>query len=453
MGPTRRPNACPVSRQIPCQGHGHLLSSSVRAVRGHGEGRNQWGACHYNVRGAPLGDLDITHYSRTDSGNASLIMDLFGSRLRYGLEVLSSRPGIATRAEDWDADPRYISVRGGRLDLATFALEPPTAEHLSRLNTNVRFDPAARSEAWETFLREVSCDDDAWVRFLQRVVGYSLLGNPVEQVWLFLVGQGANGKSVFLSALRHALGEYTATMPFSCLEAARWAGIPNDIARLVGKRLVFAAESSENSKFDPAKLNALTGGEPVTARFMRQEFFEFLPRFVLMLAGNRKPYVTDTSEGFWRRCLVVPFDRFFAPEERDPHLSETLQREAKAILAWAVAGLRDYYERGIAPPDRVLEATAAYRQDCDVLGEFVDAWLKSEPGAFLTTEDAYRAYLAHCAESLIPEKTRMSKRSLSRRLAERFARSSNGRRRGFLNLALARAIPVDDHVGVLPLGV
>ncbi len=148
----------------------------------------------------------------------------------------------------------------------------------------------------------------------------ALTGNTTEHCIFILHGAGANGKSTFLEATRCVLGNYTRVADSTTFLAKRNGGIPNDVAALVGARLVTVSETEGGSRLAAALVKNITGGDKVTARFLYQEFFEFTPQFKLWLATNYKPEVADTSEGFWRRIRLIPFDVQIPPAERDKRL-------------------------------------------------------------------------------------------------------------------------------------
>lgn len=360
-------------------------------------------------------------------------------KVRACLELMEGLPALATVAGDWDSSPRRVAALNGIVDLADGSLSPPRPELLIRSRLNAAWDPAAPAPRWRGFIRDITRGDEQLALFLQRAVGYTLLGQPSEQVFFFLHGLGANGKSVFLTTLRHVFGDYGCALTASCLEATQSSTVPNELASLAGKRLVVGTEASELGTFDAAKLKALTGGEPVKARFLYREWFEFSPQFVLWLAGNKRPRVNDRSEGFWRRVLCVPFERFFAPEERDPTLVATLAAEADGILAWAWAGAQDFRERGLAPPDGVLAANEEYREDNDPLAPFLAACCVLGPGHAASSAELFAAYTAWAAAENVPERRRYSSRALGRHLAARFLRSRDRTGARYAGVALRAA--------------
>src|SRR5262249_60312371 len=136
---------------------------------------------------------------------------------------------------------------------------------------------------------------------------------------------------------------------------------PTDLGGLGGARLVTAVETEEGRRWAESRIKALTGGDKIAARFMRQDFFEYLPQFKLIIAGNHKPGLRSVDEAMRRRFNLIPFTVTIPPEERDEQLPEKLKAELPGILAWMIRGCTDWLERGLAPPQLVTEATAASR--------------------------------------------------------------------------------------------
>jgi putative DNA primase/helicase len=172
--------------------------------------------------------------------------------------------------------------------------------------------------------------------------------------------------------------------------------VPADLARLKGARMVTAIEVNWNRQIDEAKLKAMTGGEPITARFMRQNFFEFTPEFKLWLVANDYPQVRDTSGAFWERVRVIPFEVHIPDNERDPHLREKLKAEWPGILAWAVRGCLKWQREGLGKPQAVKEAIGGWKGNADHVRKFVKDELVRDSGNQLSSSDLYARYKAWC---------------------------------------------------------
>jgi putative DNA primase/helicase len=184
-------------------------------------------------------------------------------------------------------------------------------------------------------------------------------------------GSGANGKSIFAEVLLPLMNSFGLATPSTTLMAKQGTGIPSDIARLAGARLVTANETGEGASFNEPLIKDLAGGDFVSARFLRREFLDFTPQFKLWLRGNHKPTIRGTDDGIWRRIHLVPFNVKIPPERQGKHLVSKLRLELPGILAWAVEGALEWQGVGLKPPDKVLAATKEYRSEMDVLGLFL----------------------------------------------------------------------------------
>jgi len=292
------------------------------------------------------------------------------------VHLARSESGVACRLTDFDRDPWLFNVMNGTLHLREAGLSPAIRRPHTRddLLTNlapVEFDDSADCPLWERFVAQIVNDDERLYRYLQQLVGYLLVGDVSEQCIHFLYGIGANGKTVFCEVLLRLLGDYAITVSPDLVMQRRHAGIPNDIARLRGKRVAFMNETSQGARFDEAKLKDLTGGDTLTGRFLHQEFFDFAPTHRLVIRGNHKPVISGTDDGIWRRLRLIPFGVQIPPAEQDRQLTEKLFGELPGILNWAILGCIAWRGGGLAPPEAVVEAVQSYREESDTLGRFV----------------------------------------------------------------------------------
>jgi putative DNA primase/helicase len=312
--------------------------------------------------------------------------------IRAAMSLAESDERIALRLGDFDRDPLLLNVLNGTLDLRNCQLRPHSRDDLITKIAPVKFDPDATAPTWDQFLSEIMEGDHDRIKFLRRWAGYSLTGDTSEHKLLLAHGKGANGKSTFFEILRHIYGDYALQADFSTFLATKGGGVRNDIARLVGARMVCAIESDAGRRMSETVVKHLTGGDTVAARFLYLEHFEFVPTFKLWLATNHRPTIVGTDEAIWRRIALVPFNFFVPPEKRDRELKQKLISEAPGILNWALAGLRDWQAQGLAQPEAVTFATSDYRQHEDTLQHFIDANLIAEPDAEVRASDMYAAY-------------------------------------------------------------
>jgi putative DNA primase/helicase len=270
------------------------------------------------------------------------------ARTRGAVEHLArSDRRIAATVDQWDADPWMLNTPDGVIDLRTGRARPHRSEDYMTKSTAV--GPGGRCPLFLAFLDRITGGDGELVGYLRRVLGYGLTGLTREHALFFGYGTGANGKSVLLSTVSGALGDYHRTAPIEAFIATNGDRIPNDIAGLRGARLVTATETEDGRGWAEAKIKILTGGDKTSARFMRAEWFEFLPAFKLVIAGNHKPSLRSVDEAIRRRFHLIPFAVTIPPEERDGELTEKLRAEWPGILSWMIAGALEWQAGGLRP--------------------------------------------------------------------------------------------------------
>ena len=289
------------------------------------------------------------------------------SRLRAVQTVLQSEAAIAIETTALDADLWILNTPSGIVDLRTGALRASEPGALCAKITTVGPNFSGPTTEWSRFLTEATGGDLELERYLQRLAGYSLTGSTTEQQLTFIWGSGGNGKTVFLNTLKYVLGDYAMTASMDTFIASRFDRHPTDLAALVGARLVIAGESQEGREWDEQRLKSLSGGDPITARFMRQDFFTYQPLFKLVIAGNHKPAFRNVDPAIRRRLHLVPF--LVTPQRVDQDLMEKLRDEAPGILAWMIGGALAWQAQGLTPPAAVLSATQEYFQEQDTVGQ------------------------------------------------------------------------------------
>jgi putative DNA primase/helicase len=344
------------------------------------------------------------------------------NRQRLDAMLLAARgkPPIADAGDKWDLDPWLLGVADGVVDLRTGLLRPGHPTDRITRSVVIPYLPDAVCPRWERFLEEVFQGDDEVIDFVWRAIGYSLTGDIREQCLFMCHGTGSNGKSVLLTVLRALAGEYAIDTPFSTFELAGRASIPNDVAALVGRRLVTAAETGEGKRLNEARLKALTGGDAVTARFLFGEFFSFQPMLKLWLSVNHRPRVVDDSYGFWRRVRLIPFERRFTALDRDDELTDKLLAELPGILAWAVRGARIWLEHGLTSPDAVRTATDSYRSESDPIGDFVATACTIGEGLQVSASGMYAAYRMWAQREGMADREILTSTMFGRRAKGRF---------------------------------
>lgn len=323
-------------------------------------------------------------------------------RLSAMIELANSELPIPILPEQLDSYPKLLTVANGTLDLRTGTLrEHRRADYITKM-VPIHYDAAATAPRWERFLLEVMGGDKELVSYLQRVVGYCLTGDTSEQVLFLLHGTGSNGKTVFLEVLRALLEPFAVTTEPDLLMTRRNDAHPTGLAALWGARIAIAVESDEDRRLNETLVKWLTGGDKLTARFMRQDFFEFTPTHKLFLATNHRPIIRGTDHAIWRRIHMIPFSvTFHEPNGRnepkqDPRLLDKLRAELSGILAWAVRGTVEWQRDGLRPPSQVKAATNKYRADMDIIGRFLEERCLFAPNAMIGATPLYEAYVEWC---------------------------------------------------------
>jgi putative DNA primase/helicase len=341
------------------------------------------------------------------------------TRINDLMTELRSVPSVKVQAEDFDSRPDLLSFRNGTVDLRTGIMRPHSKSDMLTYRLDIAYDPDAQCPRWESFLTEIFPENPDLVGYMQRLCGYGITGRTDEQCFAVLWGKGANGKSVLTDTLSTVFRTISKTTPFATFEEKANGGIPNDIAALRGARLVMASEGESGKPMSEAVLKRVTGKDMIAARFLRQEFFEFKPSFLLMLATNHKPKFRGQDEGLWRRVKMIPFKRWFAPHERDGDLDKKLEAEAKGIAAWAVRGSVAWFAGGLQDPDSITSASREYRETSDALAGFFPGTLERAEGATMLGAEAYTAYRDWCEAEGLPQKEVWSRRTFYDAMEER----------------------------------
>ncbi len=324
------------------------------------------------------------------------------------VSLARSQPGVPILPEKLDADPWLMAVQNGTVDLRTGELRESRREDHITKQAAVRYEQGVECPEFEKFLRKILLDNENLHRFIQRAIGYSMTGRITERCIFILHGVGRNGKSTLLEVIQAMLGDYSLRTPTETLMVKyRGSDIPNDIARLKGARFVSASESEEGQRLAEAKIKDLTGGDTVSARFMRGEFFDFKPEFKLWLGTNHKPVIRGTDNAIWDRIRLVPFEYRVPEDEVDPLLPERLRGEADGIFQWALRGCLEWQKHGLINPEEIKYAMCTYRSEMDVLAAFLDDCCDIEPYLEITSKDLYAEYRKWCetnAEKMISQK-------------------------------------------------
>lgn len=277
---------------------------------------------------------------------------------------------VATHPDEWDQDRWLLNTPSGVVDLRVGTVRPHSRE--DRFTKITAVAPGGECPTWLEFLDRATGGNVELQAFLRRMCGYALTGEVREHALFFVYGTGGNGKGTFLNTITHIMGDYQRVSGAETFTESPGDRHTTELARLQGARLVTAQETEEGRRWAESRIKALTGGDPITARFMRQDDFTFLPQFKLVIVGNHKPSFRNVDDAIRRRLHLVPFTAVIPAAEKDPLLPDKLKAEAPGILQWMIDGCLEWARDGLQPPSVVKESTDQYLGAEDSLQQWLD---------------------------------------------------------------------------------
>jgi len=335
------------------------------------------------------------------------------------IALAKAEDGMSVDMSECDADSFLIGVQNGVVDLKSGQLLPPDPSRLITKRVNVHFDPEAECPLYEKFLRGAVPEDDER-EFLIRFSGYCLSGEVSEQVLLFLLGTGANGKTVWIETLKAILGDYADKIQTEMLmqHFRNTQAASPDLVQLQGRRFIYANETTEGRFLDDARVKDLTGGDTITGRLPA-------PTHKLVIAGNHAPIVTDDSDGLWRRMILMKFTQKFEGDACDRDLPAKLRAEAAGIFNLWLKGFADWYKNGLMIPPSLRNATNVYRTEQDLLEQFIKEECVVGVTENCASNDLKRRYFSWCEDNNTKP---LSGHRFGRKLTERGYRMDDDKR-------------------------
>ena len=307
--------------------------------------------------------------------------------------LMQSNEGTAVTVDDLNTNLMKLGTPTGTVDLETGQLLPSDPMDLITRTTAVPpAEPGTMAPQWMAFLHRIMAGDQEMIAFLQRMAGYALTGMTVEHKFAFLYGTGRNGKGVYLNTLMGIMGDYSRKAPSNTFIEMKSAQHTSNIAGLHDARFVMGGELPDHAAWNETMLKDATGGDTMSAQFMRQDYFNFTPQFFLVIAGNTKPALRSVDQAIRDRLLLVPFTQYIPPHERDPYLAENLKMEWPAILRWAIDGCLQWQRYGLAAPAAVVSASEQYLDGEDFLGQFLNERCEAAAGEATNAKDFTTAY-------------------------------------------------------------
>ena len=293
-------------------------------------------------------------------------------RLSAMIELVKHEYGVPIRPEDLDKDRVLLNCLNGTYNLITGEFQSHDRDDFITKIVPVEYDIGAECPHWLEFLDQITGGDEGLQDYLQRCVGYSASGDTSEQAWFLLHGSGANGKSTFLNTISLILNDYSSSTPPETFLLRNNDMINNDVARLKGARFVTALEPEEGRRLNEGLIKLVTGGDPLTARYLYGEYFQYVPTFKIWISSNHRPEVKSTSYATWRRIRAIPFE-YQIPESqrvRDLHI-KLFKEEAQGIFNWIIGGFNLWQFQGLGAPEAVQNATNEYKNDMDMVSTFI----------------------------------------------------------------------------------
>ena len=308
--------------------------------------------------------------------------------------------GIAITPDMLDHDPLLINCLNGTYNLRTGQLQKHNPADMITKLASVIYDSSADCPLWKKCLETIFNGDQELICYFQAAAGYSMTGISREQCMFILYGNGQNGKSTVIETIMTILGDYSMTAsPETFMTKDRSGGADPEIVRLKGSRFVSTIEPQEHMKFNEGLIKQMTGNDTITARPLYSKAIQFKPVFKLWMATNHKPVIRGQDDGIWRRIRLIPFTVKIPDDQKDPDLPEKLLEETSGILNWMIEGYNDYTRYGLKPPQAVVDATAEYRSEMDVIASFLDECVQPSFEKFILSADMYHCYKSWCQEN------------------------------------------------------
>jgi putative DNA primase/helicase len=316
------------------------------------------------------------------------------------VESLLNEPGFVIRHEDLDLDEGRINLKNGILNLETLELEPHSAQRMMTKIAGTAFEPEATCPQFDSFVERV-LPDPGMRSYVQRALGYSLLGEADRRALFLICGPSGTGKSTLMSAMESLFGDYGTSAPSGTLRATgrEGSGPSNDLHMLMGRRFVSTSETNEHTAYNEDLIKRLTGRDTISSRRLYQDYVNWSPRCAIWLATNHPPRFSSDDDAIWQRAKIVPFHTVLTGQGEIPDFAhKVLRNEMAGILNWLLEGLRAYREQGLDEPGDVQDMASDVRLQSDPVARFLDdqisdgALVEGE-GQQIRTSDLYMMYV------------------------------------------------------------
>ena len=308
---------------------------------------------------------------------------------------LVERSCIIPNDRDFNDIEGFLNVKNGIFHIQTKNLSPHHEAYYSTIQLKVHYNPAAKCPRWEQFLVEVFEGDLERIALIQEFMGYSLVPDTRYEKALHMIGEGANGKSTLIKVWEQLLGPEN-------ISSVTLSNLKDQFHRVTlhRKLLNMAAELNSMTVNQSDYFKRIVSGDTINAAHKLKPVFSFRPYARLVFAMNRMPQVKDTSHGFYRRLILVPFNRKFEGEDADKSLSNKLLAELDGIFLWALEGLERLYQNdGFTEPQSSRKRLAGYKRANNPVVAFVEDCCELEADASTKKQDLYEQFKDYCSDS------------------------------------------------------
>lgn len=301
--------------------------------------------------------------------------------LRRGINA--SKNMLIIELTEFDKDPYLLNCTNGVYDLRTGEIVPNSPELYLTKKTNTYPLNAVtnKCDRWYQFIDEIMSHDKEKVAFLQRALGFSILGvNREECMFLAYGAKSRNGKGTLFYTLSKALSSgYMGSVDTDLICVDKRGRVKDfnapqpALRKIVGTRIVTMSENDRDVLLASASMKAITGRDELTTRGLHENPISFIPQFKMWLSTNYLPAVNDDTVFKSDRIWVLEFNEHFEGTDRDNDLKDyfTQPKNLPTILKWLIDGCKDYLKNGLNPPDCVIKATQNYREQYDRVGMFI----------------------------------------------------------------------------------
>ena len=377
---------------------------------------------------------------RTENGRMNCLR-FSAVNLQHSLDIIG---------DELDQEPLLLGCSNGVVDLRTGEMRPGKPEDMICKASPVEYTGIdTPAPIWEETLYQIfggakaETDEDKkqandLVAYINRLLGYACTGLSKENILPIMWGQGRNGKTTIVETISKILGPLAAPIQSEMLldqgRVKNSSGPSPDIMALRGLRIAFGSEADEGRRFSPSRVKWLSGSDSLVGRAPHDRYETyFLPTHTLILLTNHKPHAPANDFAFWQRVHLIPFPYSFVdrvPQKdnelrADKDLPDKLMEESAGILAWLVRGCLRWQEMGLAPPKVIIDATAEYKRDEDLLADFLEQYCHCDPQAEVPASGLFDAFKEWFSEN-VSKKSSMSQKKFGNLMKDRFEKYKRG---------------------------